>query len=149
MPVCGYWSPIIDCVSQDSSVGGHSVAEMERVVAAMRKVVERLQGENESLRRSAKQRGFSVTHLETENRRLKACWRSSENCVFFPLCSLIVASSPGSLLHRGEPWERGYSFIPSSLGPKICSFATYIFIHPFFTFTFALSYTHSLPSLCA
>ena len=89
-------------VSQDSSIGGHSVAEMERVVAAMRKVVERLQGENESLRRSAKQRGSSVTHLETENRRLKACWRSSENCVFFPLCSLIVASSPGSLLHRGS-----------------------------------------------
>ena len=68
-------------VFQDSTVGGHSVAEMERVVAAMRKVVERLQGENESLRRSAKQKGTSVTQLETENRRLKARQLSSDSIV--------------------------------------------------------------------
>lgn len=68
-------------VFQDSTVGGHSVAEMERVVAAMRKVVERLQSENESLRRSAKQKGTSVTQLETENRRLKACQLSSDSIV--------------------------------------------------------------------
>ena len=50
------------------------MAEMERVVAAMRKVVERLQSENESLRRSAaKQRGTSGTQLEAENKRLKVC----------------------------------------------------------------------------
>ena len=50
-------------------------------MAAMRKVVERLQGENESLRRSAKQKGTSVTQLETENRRLKACQLSSDSIV--------------------------------------------------------------------
>ena len=60
--------------SQDSTVGGRSVTEMERVVAAMRKVVERLQSENESLRKSAaKPRGTGVAQLEAENKKLKVC----------------------------------------------------------------------------
>ena len=60
--------------SQDSTVGGRSVTDMEQVVAAMRKVVERLQSENESLRKSAaKPRGTCVTQLEAENKKLKVC----------------------------------------------------------------------------
>ena len=60
--------------SQVSTVGGRSVTEMDRVVAAMRKVVERLQSENESLRKSAaKLRGTCVTQLEAENKKLKVC----------------------------------------------------------------------------
>ena len=48
------------------------MTEMERVVAAMRKVVERLQSENESLRKSAaKPRGTGVAQLEAENKKLK------------------------------------------------------------------------------
>ena len=55
----------------------HSVAELERVVAAMRKVVERLQGENSSLKKSlaaAKTRKNGHTDkatLEEENNKLK------------------------------------------------------------------------------
>ena len=50
------------------------MAEMERVVAAMRKVVERLQSENESLRKSTvKQRGTGMAQLEAENKRPKVC----------------------------------------------------------------------------
>ena len=50
------------------------MAEMERVVSAMRKVVERLQSENESLRKSAaKQRGTGVAQLEADNKKLKVC----------------------------------------------------------------------------
>ena len=50
------------------------MAEMERVVAAMRKVVERLQSENESLRKSAaKPRGTGMAQLEAENKKLKVC----------------------------------------------------------------------------
>ena len=48
------------------------MAEMEHVVAAMRKVVERLQSENESLRKSAaKPRGTGIAQLEAENKKLK------------------------------------------------------------------------------
>ena len=47
------------------------MTEMEHVVAAMCKVVERLQSENESLRKSAaKQRGTGVAQLEAENKKL-------------------------------------------------------------------------------
>ena len=50
------------------------MTEMERVVAAMCKVVERLQSENESLRKSAaKPRGTGVAQLEAENKKLKVC----------------------------------------------------------------------------
>lgn len=53
-------------------MGGQSVEDMERVIAAMRRVVERLQSENESLK---KQVGKPKSHndLSKENRNLKVC----------------------------------------------------------------------------
>ena len=65
---------------QDGGHHQHSVSELERVVSAMRKVVERLQAENSSLKKSltntkAKKSGLSdkttVAGLEEENNRLK------------------------------------------------------------------------------
>ena len=65
---------------QESVHHQHSVAELERVVSAMRKVVERLQAENTSLKKSLtnarakKQSGHTDTTaamLEEENNKLK------------------------------------------------------------------------------
>ena len=55
-----------------TGMGGQSVEDMERVIAAMRRVVERLQTENESLK---KQAGKPTPHsdLVKENRTLKVC----------------------------------------------------------------------------
>ena len=65
------------------------MAEMERVVAAMRKVVERLQSENESLRKSAaKPRGTGMAQLEAENKKLKVCVFKS--CVWLEKLILIM-----------------------------------------------------------
>lgn len=56
--------------SMATGLGGQSVDDMERVIAAMRRVIERLQGENDSLK---KQRPKNVTSSEAsrENRQLK------------------------------------------------------------------------------
>ena len=57
-----------------TSVRGHTVCDLERVITAMRKVVERLQNENERLRRSQKEQlkgREKVGELEKENKRLK------------------------------------------------------------------------------
>ena len=57
-----------------TGLGGQSVEDMERVIAAMRRVIERLQGENDSLK---KQRPKNVTSSEAsrENRQLKVLLR--------------------------------------------------------------------------
>lgn len=47
-----------------------SAGEVERVVATMKKVIERLQAENEALKRTAK-RHQPVSSIESENRKLK------------------------------------------------------------------------------
>ncbi len=54
--------------------GGQSAAELERVVNAMRRVIERLQSENTSLKNRVKVGGTkstTLTALEKENTRLK------------------------------------------------------------------------------
>jgi centrosomal protein CEP290 len=48
-------------------MGTYTAGEVEKVVSAMKKVIERLQGENESLKAKEKLKGT----LETENKRLK------------------------------------------------------------------------------
>ena len=54
--------------------GGQSAAELERVILAMRKVIERLQSENSSLKsrvRSSQNKVSALSGLEEENKRLK------------------------------------------------------------------------------
>lgn len=66
--------------SLGTGMGGQSVEDLERVIAAMRRVVERLQGENDQLKKSAGAGGSQ--HMDTlkENKRLKVC----------PLVSFII-----------------------------------------------------------
>ena len=45
--------------------------DMERVIAAMRRVVERLQGENEQLKKNVGAGGPQYNDLMRENKRLK------------------------------------------------------------------------------
>lgn len=53
-----------------TGMGGQSVQDMERVIAAMRRLVERLQDENDNLKKqTAKPKGFN--ELTKENRNLK------------------------------------------------------------------------------
>lgn len=47
----------------------YTASEVEKVVSAMKKVIERLQGENESLK--AKEKRKERGHCEAENVRLK------------------------------------------------------------------------------
>ena len=64
------------------SVEGHSVGELEKVITSMKKVIEKLQSENESLKRSttvsrlaqskASEGMKKVTSLQEENKKLKA-----------------------------------------------------------------------------
>lgn len=72
---------------QDSVHHQHSVGELERVVSAMRKVVERLQTENSSLKKSLtnakakKKSGHTdkmAAALEEENTKLKVAPPSTE-----------------------------------------------------------------------
>ena len=65
---------------EERSVDGHSVGELERVVSSMKKVIEKLQGENESLKRSAAssrpaqgrtEEGKRIISLQEENNKLK------------------------------------------------------------------------------
>ena len=59
-------------------MGGQSVEDMERVIAAMRRVVERLQGENDQLKKSVGAGGPQYGEVIKENKRLKVkalpCW---------------------------------------------------------------------------
>jgi len=59
---------------QTSEASRHSVQELERVIGAMRKVIDKLQGENEKLKRK-KEAGVSVSKgsdkLLEENKKLK------------------------------------------------------------------------------
>lgn len=52
-------------------MGGQSVEDMERVIAAMRRVVERLQGENDQLKKSVGAGGPQYGEVIKENKRLK------------------------------------------------------------------------------
>ena len=52
-------------------MGGQSVEDMERVIAAMRRVVERLQGENDQLKKSVGAGGPQYGQVIKENKRLK------------------------------------------------------------------------------
>ncbi|XP_048578634.1 centrosomal protein of 290 kDa isoform X2 [Nematostella vectensis] len=57
--------------SLGTGLGGQSVEDMERVLAAMRRVVERLQGENEQLKKTAGAGAPQYTAVLKENTRLK------------------------------------------------------------------------------
>lgn len=54
-----------------TGMGGQSVEDMERVIAAMRRVVERLQGENDQLKKTVGAGGPQYGEVLKENRRLK------------------------------------------------------------------------------
>ena len=53
----------------DAKPGMYTAGEVEKVVAAMKKVIERLQRENDSLKRSGKQQ--QRPDIAAENRKLK------------------------------------------------------------------------------
>ena len=52
-------------------MGGQSVEDLERVIAAMRRVVERLQGENDQLKKTVGAGGLQYGEVIKENKRLK------------------------------------------------------------------------------
>ena len=52
-------------------MGGQSVEDMERVIAAMRRVVERLQTENDNLKKHPVAGQTQLTDLTKENKKLK------------------------------------------------------------------------------
>ena len=52
-------------------MGGQSVEDLERVIAAMRRVVERLQGENDQLKKTVGAGGPQYGEVLKENKRLK------------------------------------------------------------------------------
>ncbi len=53
-------------------MGGQSVEDLERVIAAMRRVIERLQGENDNLKRhTGKSKIPPHSDIARENRQLK------------------------------------------------------------------------------
>lgn len=61
------------------AVGGHSVEDLEKVVISLKKVISKLQSENESLKKSSAARpthsrsegGKKATALQEENNKLK------------------------------------------------------------------------------
>ena len=55
-----------------TGIGGQSVEDMERVIAAMRRVIERLQGENDTLKKQSS-KNVSSSEMSRENRQLKVC----------------------------------------------------------------------------
>lgn len=57
--------------SLGSGMGGQSVEDLERVIAAMRRVVERLQGENDQLKKTVGAGGPHYGEVIKENKRLK------------------------------------------------------------------------------
>lgn len=54
-------------------MGGQSVEDMERVIAAMRRVVERLQTENDNLKKHPASGQTQPNGLTEENTKLKVC----------------------------------------------------------------------------
>ena len=54
-----------------SGMGGQSVEDMERVIAAMRRVVERLQTENDNLKKHPASGQPQLNEITKENKRLK------------------------------------------------------------------------------
>ena len=63
--------------SLGTGMGGQSVEDLERVIAAMRRVVERLQGENDQLKKTVGAGGPQYGEVIKENKRLKV------NCFVF------------------------------------------------------------------
>ena len=62
------------CIHQKSlgtGMGGQTVEELERVIAAMRRVVERLQGENDQLKKCVGTKAPQYCEILKENKRLK------------------------------------------------------------------------------
>ena len=57
-----------------TGMGGQSVDDMERVIAAMRRVIERLQGENDALKKQTPKLGVH-SEIARENRQLKVSLR--------------------------------------------------------------------------
>ena len=57
--------------SLGTGMGGQSVDDLERVIAAMRRVVERLQGENDQLKKTVGSGGPQYGEVIKENKRLK------------------------------------------------------------------------------
>lgn len=57
--------------SLGTGMGGQSVEDLERVIAAMRRVVERLQGENDHLKKTVGAGGPQYGEVLKENKRLK------------------------------------------------------------------------------
>ena len=57
--------------SLGTGMGGQSVEDLERVIAAMRRVVERLQGENDQLKKTVGSGGPQYGEVIKENKRLK------------------------------------------------------------------------------
>ena len=54
-----------------STSGRNRISELENVVAALKRVVEKQQSENESLRRSRPSSKYSQSSLASENKKLK------------------------------------------------------------------------------
>ena len=59
-----------------TGMGGQSVEDMERVIAAMRRVIERLQGENDSLKK-LKSKAPPHSDVARENRQLKVSFNNA------------------------------------------------------------------------
>ena len=57
--------------AQGTGMGGQSVEDMERVIAAMRRVVERLQTENDNLKKHPASGQTQHNDLMEENKKLK------------------------------------------------------------------------------
>ena len=70
-------------------MGGQSVEDLERVIAAMRRVVERLQGENDQLKKTVGAGGPQYGEVLKENKRLKVFRLFL--FVFFPACFILSA----------------------------------------------------------
>lgn len=79
-----------------TGMGGQSVEDMERVIAAMRRVVERLQVENETLK---KQSGKPRPHgeLTKENRYLKVSLTKPCQLVSFDMHVFFKACIPSEI----------------------------------------------------
>jgi len=67
-------------------MGGQSVEDLERVIAAMRRVVERLQGENDQFKKTVGAGGPQYGEVLKENKRLKVF------CLFLLVFSLFLFS---------------------------------------------------------
>lgn len=58
-------------LQKGTGMGGQSIEDMERVIAAMRRVVERLQTENDNLKKHPVTGETQLNDLTKENKRLK------------------------------------------------------------------------------